>query len=155
VNAASAAILPGFKPGAAMPRRTIGLIPASGLQIPLLVPGFSVVEISKVINLQGMSPAIVPKESALHAEFNSLVSKWRSDTRFRSGPDIELHSAYQRIIGMGSPALPFILSDLRATGDHWFWALEAITGENPAVGMTAVPAAVNAWIQWGEKHGLT
>ena len=39
--------------------------------------------------------------------------------------------AYQQIIGMGAEALPFIFRELQKEPDHWFWALHAITGENP------------------------
>jgi hypothetical protein len=63
---------------------------------------------------------------------------------------------YQRIIGMGMPAVPLILDELRRQPDQWFWALEAITEENPvppeAAGIVAEMA--RAWIEWGERHGL-
>ena len=32
---------------------------------------------------------------------------------------------------MGEPVVPLILDELRREPDHWFWALEAITEENP------------------------
>lgn len=50
-----------------------------------------------------------------------------------------MHPAYQQIIGMGEKALPLILRDLRdrPTG-HWFWALNAITGEEPTLGESAI-----------------
>ena len=39
--------------------------------------------------------------------------------------------SYQKIIGMGPAVVPLILSELETEPDHWFWALEAITDENP------------------------
>ncbi len=38
---------------------------------------------------------------------------------------------YQRIVGMGLSTVPLILEELRREPDQWFWALEAITEENP------------------------
>ena len=38
---------------------------------------------------------------------------------------------YQKIIGMGAAALPLIFQEMKVAPDHWFWALEAITGEDP------------------------
>jgi hypothetical protein len=63
---------------------------------------------------------------------------------------------YQEIIGMGLPVVPLILEELQAEPDHWYWALQAITGENP------VPAEVDgdmrrirdAWLEWGRQQGL-
>jgi hypothetical protein len=63
---------------------------------------------------------------------------------------------YQRIIGMGSGVVPLILEQLQREPDQWFWALEAITEENPvppeAAGNTHQMAA--AWIEWGKSRGL-
>ena len=63
---------------------------------------------------------------------------------------------YQRTIGLGSMAVPLILAELRRETDHWFWALEAITGENPVPVDAAgnVHAAAEAWLRWGRDKGL-
>jgi hypothetical protein len=62
---------------------------------------------------------------------------------------------YQRIIGMGLPVVPLILEELRREPDQWFWALEAITDENPVPAEDAgnVRAMADAWIEWGRQHG--
>ena len=65
-----------------------------------------------------------------------------------------MHPAYQHVIGMGSLALPFILAELEREPDHWFWALKAITGEDPVaeeqrgdvLGMT------KTWLEWANLH---
>lgn len=68
-----------------------------------------------------------PKE-----RFEKLVEEWRNATEFCSSiTDICTHRAYQQIIGMGETALPFIFQELECEPDHWFWALNAITGDDP------------------------
>ena len=66
-----------------------------------------------------------------------------------------MHPTYQQIIGMGEPALPLIFQDLRREPDHWFWALGAITGENPVPDAHAgdLDAMTHDWLSWGEAHG--
>ena len=63
--------------------------------------------------------------------------------------------SYQNIIGMGEPAIPLILEELRRESDHWFWALEAITLENPVppAAKGNVEEMAQAWVQWGIKKG--
>ena len=67
-----------------------------------------------------------------------------------------MHPAYQKIIGMGEPAVALILSDLAENGpDDWFWALTAITDENPISAGVAgdTNAMTEAWLQWGRERG--
>src|SRR5207244_4489285 len=61
---------------------------------------------------------------------------------------------YQRIIGMGWAVVPFILRELERQPDHWFWALQSITGEAPAGEANTFQAAVEAWLRWGRDQGL-
>jgi hypothetical protein len=63
---------------------------------------------------------------------------------------------YQQVIGMGIDAVPLILAELAREPDHWFWALEAITGKNPVSDDAAgdVEASTQAWIEWGRQKGL-
>ena len=65
-----------------------------------------------------------------------------------------LHPAYQRIIGMGWAVVPLLLNELQRQPDHWFWALQAITGEEPARGTETLQAAAEAWLNWGREPGL-
>lgn len=63
---------------------------------------------------------------------------------------------YQQIIGMGQAALPLILAELAREPDHWFWALEAITQEDPvpAEARGKVPEMADAWLAWGKQKGI-
>jgi hypothetical protein len=65
-----------------------------------------------------------------------------------------MHPAYQRIIGLGAPGLPLILRRLADEPGQWFWALTAITGEDPAAGQSTVDDAAAAWLSWGHARGL-
>lgn len=88
--------------------------------------------------------------------FNLLAESWRSSTAsVASSSAHAMTSDYLRIIGMGERALPLMLEDMRKSPDHWFAALQAITGENPvpeeARGRLA--AMADCWISWGELNG--
>lgn len=89
-------------------------------------------------------------------KFRQLSAEWKSESKHISNSaQMAMLRSYQRIIGMGAPAVPFLLEELRREPDHWFWALESITGDNPvppeAVGRLHQMA--DAWIKWGQLHG--
>jgi len=104
-------------------------------------------------------PAIVSQSSAAETRqrFRRLASQWKEESRFLSNTaQMAMLRPYQAIIGMGEPALPFILEELEREPDQWFWALEAITEENPAPQDAAgnVRQMAQAWIEWGRHRGL-
>jgi hypothetical protein len=93
---------------------------------------------------------------ALLHRFEALATQWRRETRHLSlMNDLVLNSAYQQIIGMGKPAIVLILQDLKQQPEHWFWALRAITGENPIRpgDRGRLPQMTEAWLEWGRQHG--
>jgi hypothetical protein len=98
------------------------------------------------------------KASLTDAEdFEELAGNWLKSTAMLSSLEKKvLHKDYQRIIGIGKPALPLILSEMRRRPGHWFWALDAITkGKvNPAEHCETLTEATAAWIQWGEIQGI-
>ena len=94
---------------------------------------------------------------ALQEAFSALAERWRAETGDSSSiMRIVMHPAYQRIIGMGSAAIPLILDDLARTESHWFWALQSITGENPIPydARGYVDRMTEAWLEWGRQHGI-
>ncbi len=88
-------------------------------------------------------------------EFQTCAERWRKETAiFSSVSDIVLNPSYQRIIGMGPDVVPLILRDLEKTNDHWFWALEAITGHNPITeeDRGRVKKMAKRWLDWGKAE---
>ena len=88
--------------------------------------------------------------------FLRLAAEWKEQSRYLSNSaQMALLPPYQRIIGMGLPVVPFILEELQREPDQWFWALEAITEENPvppeADGIIRLMA--QAWVDWGREQG--
>jgi hypothetical protein len=97
-----------------------------------------------------------PSAKDLEQEFTELASQWRRETGLLSfAHQKAMHPAYQKIIGMGKDALPFIFRELETRGGDWIWALEMIVrSENPAAGATKFRDAVEAWLNWGRRHGF-
>jgi hypothetical protein len=95
-------------------------------------------------------------EDAVAAKFAALARKWKAERGPHSSiTRISMHPAYQQIIGMGDPAVPLILRELESDPDHWFWALNAITGADPVPesGRGVLREMVKAWLDWGAEHG--
>jgi hypothetical protein len=95
-------------------------------------------------------------------EFHSLMKEWKKERKTISSfsGDVARQPSYQRIVGMGPVAVPFILQQLQEelkTGepDHWFWALWAITGADPIPEKSQgrIFEMAKAWLTWGERMG--
>ncbi len=92
-------------------------------------------------------------------KFFQLVKQWKTERGITSSvSDMIKCASYRSIIAMGQEALPLILTQLRREGgnpDHWFIALESITGEDP-VPESAYGDMVKmaeAWLSWaGESN---
>ncbi|HUP18686.1 MAG TPA: hypothetical protein VM778_01900 [Gemmatimonadota bacterium] len=96
-------------------------------------------------------------QEAAGARFRRLSNRWRDETAIApSVVHMALHDAYQQIIGMGEDALPLILAELQTNGGHWFWALSAITGEDPVpdAARGEIEAMTEAWLEWGRVRGF-
>jgi hypothetical protein len=89
-------------------------------------------------------------------KFLMLKSQWEADTApLSSITKIAMHPAYQQIIGMGSSAVPLILSEMQGNPGHWFWALKSITGEDPTsfADRGRIRAMTESWLRWGRDNG--
>jgi hypothetical protein len=95
-------------------------------------------------------------DPVVESEFPRLAETWRRETAHLSSiTQKSIHAAYQRIIGLGPRAVPLILSELEQRPDHWFWALRAITGEDPVVpdDRGDVRRMTAAWLSLGRRRG--
>ena len=102
-------------------------------------------------------PADLAQRLTAETRFRKLADQWRDQAKYLSNVrQMVMLRPYQAIIGMGLPAVPMLLEELRREPDHWFWALEVITDENPvpeeARGKIDMMAA--AWLEWGKRTGV-
>ena len=89
----------------------------------------------------------------VEAVFRQLADEWRNETWFISSIKKRIaHPAYLKIIGLGRSALPLIFRELQQTPEHWYWALEAITREDPAPNAATMQDLRDAWLAWGRAH---
>lgn len=97
-----------------------------------------------------------PSNSINRKKFESLKEQWQSETKYSSTvQEMCTHPSYQQIIGMGKTALPYIFQELSCEIDHWFWALKAITCEDPVNNEDKgnLERMANSWLAWGAKNG--
>jgi len=98
--------------------------------------------------------AVFPHDE-LGGTFRRLVERWRNETLASSTITMRsMHPSYQRIIGLGPAVIPLILGELQRRPDHWFWALNALTGEQPVPEGAGFDQAVETWLSWGRRRNL-
>jgi len=88
--------------------------------------------------------------------FDRLLEEWGEETTHLSDVSKKyMNPSYQQIIGMGKKAVPFLLQELEKSPTHLFWALEAITGQNPVKEEHAgiMQEMANDWFEWARKKG--
>lgn len=87
--------------------------------------------------------------------FKQLAREWKDGTAATSSlSKVYFHPSYQQIIGLGPDVLPLIFRELRREPDWWFWALSAITGEDPVPADAAgdLRRMTAAWLEWEKRH---
>jgi hypothetical protein len=92
--------------------------------------------------IMAMPTTLEETRAAHERRFRRLAATWKAET--------ELVSKVTK------PAIPLILKDLSEHGpDDWFWALTAITDDNPITEDISgdMQAMAEAWLQWGRKAG--
>jgi len=92
--------------------------------------------------------------------FREEADKWKVDTMHSSSTAKMIsHPSYLRIIGLARDFRKgdierLLLEELESDPDHWFDALEAITGQNPVRPEDDFDASVDAWLDWGRREGI-
>ncbi|MBI3862759.1 MAG: hypothetical protein HY290_12790 [Planctomycetia bacterium] len=88
--------------------------------------------------------------------FRALVQEWKSRPSHSSCvEEMAMDMAYQQIIGLGMDAVPLLLAELNREPDHWFWALHAITRQDPVPVESCgrIREMTDAWLKWGKQQG--
>ena len=88
--------------------------------------------------------------------FERLADEWeRNRPRGADVAQMTQHPAYQRIIALGEPAVPWLLQRLATKPNHWFVALNSITGVRPVPPESRgrIQEMVQAWLDWGRQNG--
>ena len=104
----------------------------------------------------GRSVILLSKlENQKFKEFIVLRDRWKEETIFvSSGTILISNSAYKSIIHMGSLTIPWIFREMKKNDDHWFYALEKITGINPIkpenVGI--IEKMKEDWFNWASQN---
>jgi hypothetical protein len=97
-----------------------------------------------------------PGKYDVRERFRQLAAQWKEESLYLSNSArMAMLKPYQRIIGMGQAVVTLILEELQREPDHWFWALEAITQEDPVPpeARGKIDAMADAWIAWGKQQG--
>ncbi len=97
-----------------------------------------------------------PVPAWVEHKFTRLRDEWKAQRRHESSTQrLVLLPAYQKIIGMGPDVVPLLLRELDTNLDNWFWALMAITEQNPAPAEARGDGAAmaRAWLDWGREQG--
>ena len=96
-------------------------------------------------------------EEFVFAHFRDAWRKERGPTSWVE--EMTACPSYIQIMHMGPGVVPYIIEQLRREGDnpdHWYVALEALTGADPvpesAYGYTTKIA--QAWLEWANEEGL-
>src|SRR5438309_8447515 len=96
-------------------------------------------------------------QTAVASQFEILAEQWKTATALLSSTTAMVaHPAYQAIIALGPPVVPFLLRDLEREPAHWFEALAAITGADPVPREHGghIPAMRDDWLAWGRERRL-
>ena len=139
----------------------------SALSVPIFAFGLAG---SPSAGISAASDVVVTQMLAAHTHFREAVTRttvdqrvaqlaetWRRERGYSSSlSDMILMSSYQQIIGLGREAIPAIVRELRARPDHWFWALQVISGVNPVPESSEgrVKEMAKAWMAWAQAEGI-
>jgi len=101
------------------------------------------------------TPPVLSADTDIAETFRTLAERWRSETGHLSIVQQKvMNRSYLEIIGLGQPALPLLLGELRERPAHWFLALSSIARENPVRPGATFDDAVMDWLAWGRARGL-
>ena len=92
----------------------------------------------------------------LERTFRELVTEWHAEVAALSSTTARVrHPSYRAIVALGPAVVPLLLRELEQRPNHWFTALEALTGADPVAPSDRgrIGPMTDAWIKWGKEHG--
>jgi hypothetical protein len=92
----------------------------------------------------------------IEEKFCKLRDEWREDMMFVSSTtERMIHPAYLKIIEMGPTVIPLLLKDMQQNYEHWFHALQVLTGGDPTDPDHPgnIMLLTEAWVKWGYEKG--
>ncbi len=93
----------------------------------------------------------------LKKNFQLYKNIWEEQTLLSSNmTEIINNSAYLSIIALGADVIPLIIQDLRNDENHWFSALESLTGSHPIKKehKGIFNLMKSDWLDWADKNML-
>lgn len=108
------------------------------------------------VTVQPLSESPPSTDDQLAGKFLDLADDWKNATGHLSNISQKVkHPAYQAVIAMGEPVVPFILRELETAPTDWYIALAQITGEDPVPedSYGVVDEMASAWLRWAREHG--
>ena len=101
-------------------------------------------------------PEVVRFQAAFAAKFKRLADDWRTSVMASSSiHEIVSDPSYLKIIALGEKVLPYLVDELERAPDHWFVALEVLTGVNPVrpADRGNMQEMRRAWLEWADREG--
>jgi hypothetical protein len=107
-----------------------------------------------------MTPVpVTPAAESVEQRVVPLLARWREETAYlSSSTGLTEHPAYEELITLGAPALPFLFRDLEQTRDgHLSKALAAITRARPVLAEDRgeVRDVAESWLGWAKDNGYS
>ena len=89
------------------------------------------------------------------SRFRHLFDVWDKDTFLFSFPhQIYNHWAYEELVSLGEPAIPYMLGELHRGVPKVVTALRAISGESLVQGLGLTTEEImETWMAWGKAKG--
>lgn len=113
--------------------------------------------------IDGSAKYRAPQEGKLYEEFRAAFEEWVAGLENPADPAQALLPgypqslpAYQRMVKMGSVALPFLIEKIASGTFHLNWAVQEITGIRPPESMRRLEGeqAVSRWLlKWWDERG--
>ena len=90
-------------------------------------------------------------------EFEKYKGIWEKETLLSSSTtEMTNHPAYLHIIALGTDVVPLLLRDMLQSSNHWFSALQKLTGANPVPKdhRGKIQLMIGDWVKWAKNSNI-